>query len=109
MILPMTSPTFGQTLRARREKLGLTRRALEDQSGVSVRQIEYLEKDQKEPKRDTLDALARVLGPEIIQAAFPDLVLLRSRRRAIPGYGDLADEAMLDTPAAGQSLAVAMR
>jgi transcriptional regulator with XRE-family HTH domain len=92
MIHAMTAQTFGQTLRARREKLGYTRRVLEDESGISVRQIEYLEKDQKEPKRDTLEALARVLGPEIIQAAFPDLALLRSRRSSNPGYATPAVE-----------------
>jgi transcriptional regulator with XRE-family HTH domain len=88
----MASPTFGQRLRQRREELGLTRRALEDESGVSVRQIEYLEKNKHEPRRDTLESLAKVLGPEIIQAAFPELALLRSRRRANPGQRDHAEE-----------------
>jgi transcriptional regulator with XRE-family HTH domain len=71
---------WGKTLRGLRENQGLSRRDLEDASGVSQRQISYLEKGQKRPRADTLDALAKVLGPELVQAAFPRLIVLPSKR-----------------------------
>lgn len=84
--------TFGEQLRDIREAQHLTRRQVEDLSGVSQRQIEYLEKNQKDPRRETLQALAEALGPEVLKAAFPNLVGSPPRRpskRSIPGYLDL--------------------
>jgi transcriptional regulator with XRE-family HTH domain len=61
----------------------MTRRDLEDLSGISVRQIAYLENDEKDPGRETLEALAKALGSEVIEAAFPELVVLgRFRKRS---------------------------
>jgi transcriptional regulator with XRE-family HTH domain len=71
--------TVGQTARRLREEQNLTRRELEDLSGVSQRAIEYLEKDKKDPRRGTLEALAGILGPELLQAAFPDVAILARR------------------------------
>lgn len=67
----MPGMTFGQRLRKIREKAGMSRRELEDRSGVSQRTIQYLEDDEQDPRRATLEALAEVLGPELLQAAFP--------------------------------------
>jgi repressor LexA len=53
--------TSGQRIRELRVRRGLTRRGLEDASGISQRQIAYLEDDTKEPKRETLRALALAL------------------------------------------------
>jgi transcriptional regulator with XRE-family HTH domain len=68
--------TFGARMRKLREARGLTRRDVEDISGVSQRQQAYLENDTKDPKRATLEALAKALGPEIVQAAFPKLTIV---------------------------------
>jgi transcriptional regulator with XRE-family HTH domain len=109
MIQSMTSPkTFGRRLRELREAAGYSRRELEDLTEVSQRHIQYLEDDEKQPGRETLDALAKVLGPEIIQAAFPDLVLLRSKRSANPGEVNLTEQVIAEALTAGQSLARAL-
>ena len=74
--------TFGAKMRKLRETRGLTRRDVEDISGVSQRQQAYLENDTKDPKRATLEALSKALGPEIVQAAFPKLSILADSRKS---------------------------
>jgi transcriptional regulator with XRE-family HTH domain len=80
----------------------MTRRDLEDLSDISVRQIAYLESDEKDPGRETLEALAKALGSEVIEAAFPELVVLgRFRKRSTleyltpPDWGSAAEAEVL--------------
>jgi transcriptional regulator with XRE-family HTH domain len=73
MMVPMT---LGQTLRQLREAQGLSRRKLGYRIDRSEGAIRNWEADEDSPNRESLDALARVLGPEIIAAAFPDLLTL---------------------------------
>jgi transcriptional regulator with XRE-family HTH domain len=79
--------TFGQKMRKIREDRGLTRRDVEDLSGVSQRQQAYLENDTKDPRRATLEALSKALGPEIVQAAFPKLSILAGSRKSSTASG----------------------
>lgn len=87
--------TFGQRLREMREKRGLTRRQVEDATGVSQRHLQYLEDDEKEPGRVVLQQLSALFGRAVIQAAFPDLLGSRTPpprhpgKRSNPGYLDL--------------------
>lgn len=65
--------TFGQTLRYLRDEQGLSRRELSERIGghIKEREIAYLEADEKDPRRETLDVLADQLGFEVLRAAFP--------------------------------------
>lgn len=89
--------SFGGRLRALREAQGLTRRSLEDATGISQRQIGYLENDQKEPRLETLQALAKALGPEVILAAFPKIALA-SRNSATARYASPAEWPIVGSP-----------
>jgi transcriptional regulator with XRE-family HTH domain len=85
--------TFGATLRRLRETAELSRRALEDQSGLSQRQIKKLEDGETtNPTIETVLALADALGPAILEAAF------RGRVVALPEPGKHATARYLGQP-----------
>jgi tetratricopeptide (TPR) repeat protein/transcriptional regulator with XRE-family HTH domain len=53
--------TFGEALRRHRVAAGLTQEELADRAGMSVRGLGYLEKDARQPFRDTVRRLADAL------------------------------------------------
>lgn len=98
MIRAMTTfwQEWGKELLRLREAKGMSRRELEDRSGVSQRHIEYLENGEKQPGTKVLGALASELGPELLQAAFPEVAILprrgtRFRDLATGRYGGRPD------------------
>lgn len=64
--------TFGQTLRELREGQGLSRRKLGYLIDRSEGAIRNWEEDADSPNRESLVALVKALGPEVLIAAFPD-------------------------------------
>lgn len=57
------SRTFGEALRAHRERANLTQRELAERAGVSVRAVRYIEQGQVErPRADSMRRLAEVVG-----------------------------------------------
>jgi len=56
---------LGQAIKARREQLGLTLRALALKSGVSSSMISDIERGTKSPTISTLSAIARALGTPV--------------------------------------------
>jgi transcriptional regulator with XRE-family HTH domain len=95
--------TFGQTVRRLREERDMARRDLEDLTGVSVKTISNIENERPEglnPTKNTVEALAQALGPQVMVAAFPTLVILaaRSKERASARKLGLPDWGMAPQP-----------
>jgi tetratricopeptide (TPR) repeat protein/transcriptional regulator with XRE-family HTH domain len=66
--------TFGEALRRHRVAAGLTQEELAECAGLSVRGLSYLEKDGRQPYRDTVRRLADALGlDESARVAFTTL------------------------------------
>lgn len=57
--------TFGQKLKAERERKGITQESLAGQSGVSVRMIQLYEKDASFPRANVAQKLAHALGTTV--------------------------------------------
>ena len=82
-----TSTSFGALLKSYRLRARLTQEALAEQSGVSVRGIQNLERGGNRPLRDTLTRLTTALeldGPErerFLSEATPARQFPRWRRR----------------------------
>lgn len=57
--------TIGESMRAAREKAGLSRNKLAQKSGVAVSCISVYERDQFEPKISKVEILADALGISI--------------------------------------------
>lgn len=82
-----------------RESRGLSRRVVEDRTGVSQRHQQYLEDGEKEPGRGILLALSKLYGNEVLEAAFPTLVVSpprRPTRRSNPGYASVTERGMVE-------------
>jgi DNA-binding XRE family transcriptional regulator len=72
-----------QTLRQRREELGMSLQALAKRSGISPTMISFLERDLRNPSLDTLLRLADALELELwktLRAACEQLENARSQR-----------------------------
>jgi transcriptional regulator with XRE-family HTH domain/tetratricopeptide (TPR) repeat protein len=66
--------TFGEALRRHRAAAGMTQEELAERAGMSVRGLSYLEKDGRQPYRDTVRRLADALGlDESARVAFTTL------------------------------------
>lgn len=64
---------FGDIIRERRKSLHVTQDTLADVSGVALRTVKQLELKQGNPRLDTLERIANVLGMELIlQVKSPD-------------------------------------
>jgi transcriptional regulator with XRE-family HTH domain len=89
--------TFGEALRRHRVAAGLTQEELAERAGLSVRGLSYLEKDGRQPYRDTVRRLADALRLE------PDarLVLEQAAREAPAAHED-AEQFTGQGPAAGE-------
>jgi transcriptional regulator with XRE-family HTH domain len=89
-----------QAVRDRRERLGLTLRALADRSGVSPSMISDIERQAKSPTISTLAALAGALGVPVaalVDAAAPGGGLIHVERAAArPSVMDSASGAARD-------------
>ena len=57
---------FGDIIRERRKSLHVTQDTLADVSGVALRTVKQLELKQGNPRLDTLERIANVLGMELI-------------------------------------------
>ncbi|MDQ6673177.1 MAG: helix-turn-helix domain-containing protein [Chloroflexota bacterium] len=72
--------SFGEELRRRRVKTGLTQEELAERAGVSVRGLSDLERNVRQaPYRDTVERLAAALGLDDMERS----ALLESRRRVV--------------------------
>lgn len=58
--------TYGNLIKERRAILGLTQQDLSDYTGLSVRIIKSVERENGNPSLSTLEKIADVLGLEII-------------------------------------------
>lgn len=58
--------TYGNLIKERRSILGLTQQDLSDYTGLSVRIIKSVERENGNPSLSTLEKIADVLGLEII-------------------------------------------
>lgn len=68
----VAAPTLGGRLRARREELGLSYRAVARAAGVSDMTVRATEQDQTSPSIDTAERLAKALGISSGWLAFGD-------------------------------------
>jgi|HubBroStandDraft_6_1064221.scaffolds.fasta_scaffold1946492_2 transcriptional regulator with XRE-family HTH domain len=80
---------LGRAIKASREQLGLTRRALAQQLNVHAAYISYIEKGARRPSIALLNRLAEELGLEperLVVLAFPELkeVLIRRTQTQPP-------------------------
>ena len=64
--------TTGQRIKAARKKAGMTQAALAEKLGISYVNISQLEKDQRNPKLETLQRIANALGTSISNLLPPD-------------------------------------
>lgn len=64
--------TTGQRIKAARKKAGMTQAALAEKLGISYVNISQLEKDQRNPKLETLQRIAAALGTSISNLLPPD-------------------------------------
>lgn len=64
--------TTGQRIKAARKKAGMTQAALAEKLGISYVNISQLEKDQRNPKLETLQRIAKALGVSISNLLPPD-------------------------------------
>jgi transcriptional regulator with XRE-family HTH domain len=79
------SRTLGDLLRRYRQAAGLTQEELAGRSGLSVRAIGDLERDQRlAPRKDTISLLAQALSLTPVEHAAMLLAARRSRRVGIP-------------------------
>lgn len=85
--------TLGQTLRRLREDKQLSRRKLGYLLDRSEATIRNWEKDDDKPSLESLATLADHLGPEVLQAAFPNVAIL-SRKSATARERTYADLGM---------------
>jgi predicted ATPase/class 3 adenylate cyclase len=85
------APTFGALLRQHRAAAGLTQEELAERAGLSVRGLGYLEKDARQPYRDTVRRLAEALRLD------PDarLALEQAAREAPVAAGPVAFGALV--------------
>ncbi len=58
----MKSKSIGQNVKRKRISLGLSQEALAEKSGISLRTIQRIEKDETTPRGETLQLLATALG-----------------------------------------------
>jgi len=92
---------FGALLRRHRLTAGLTQEALAERAGVSVRNIQALERGINKPYRDTLTRLAAALTLEgEDRARFAAMALATPRRRPTTSNGLTAQPAAVTTRAA---------
>lgn len=61
-VMTLTTPSFGNRLKALREKNGLTQEKLAVFVGVSLKTIQRWEKNERQPKVEDIKALAKALG-----------------------------------------------
>ena len=57
---------YGDLIKERRAKLGLTQQDLSDYTGLSVRIIKSIESEKGNPSLSTLERIAEILGLEIV-------------------------------------------
>lgn len=60
------TPSMGDIIQQRRKMLNLTQQELADYAGVSLRMLVALENNKANPSLKSLNALASVLGMELI-------------------------------------------
>ena len=65
-IFPMTGAEIGQSIKFRREFLGLRQEDLAEMSGLTIKTIHLIESATGNPSLDTLEKLATVLGMELL-------------------------------------------
>lgn len=61
----MKQPVFGDILRAAREAQGMSQVELADRSGVALRNIQYLERNQSNPSYRTILMVTAGLGAQL--------------------------------------------
>lgn len=74
--------TLPEVMRRRMNEEGLTFRALDKATDITATQLERIANGQAtNPTLETLSAIARVLGPEIIVAAYAEVASLSVARK----------------------------
>ena len=69
-----------QNLRAMRLQRKLTLKSLAQEAGISVSYVSMLERGQRSPPLDTLEALAEALGVSPLALLLPELPRQKARR-----------------------------
>jgi transcriptional regulator with XRE-family HTH domain len=101
-------PTFGELLKADREKLGLSQDALAKMLEVSQQAVANWEKDTSMPKRDRRTRLLQILGPtsqiamapprvEFVDTHNPTISPLRAQRIERAFLGDVPPELAVES------------